>query len=209
MTLRGRTAEGERTSRKATGKDSRLGLPRSAVEPESAVRIRLWDAMVTLASSDTGDLLVTGESPAVVDLVNCYIHDKLLFRGRTLSDRLRAALEIAKAFNGDVADLEDVRAFIRNGWVRLLKSNLVGEPVQCYGARLNEFLTWRGLDVTLEAGSHHVRHYGGPYYQAHFYVNDPAYLTVQRSDGTRRRWRWERLTRISFGYIEPPPSGLF
>ena len=158
MTLRRRAAEGEQTSRKGNGKNSRLGLHRSAVEPESAVRIRLWDATVTLSSSDTGDLLVTGESPAVVDLVNCYIHDKLLFRGHTLSDRLRAALEIAKAFHGDVVDLEGVRAFIRIGWVRLLKSNLVGEPAQCYGARLNEFLTWRGLVVTLDAGSHHVRH---------------------------------------------------
>lgn len=182
-----------------------------AQKPDSPVQIRLWDAVVSITCNADGDIELRSERSDVVGILDHYIHEKLLLRGRTRSDALRVALQIAKEFKefgAKVVDLKSVRASIRNGWVRLLKANLMGDPAQSYGQRMHEFYTWRGLVVTIEAGSHHVLHTGGPIYWACFDLGDPKYLIVQPSNKKRWRARWERLTRVSFAYFEAPSDWL-
>jgi hypothetical protein len=73
---------------------------------------------------------------------------------------------------------------------------------------MHQFLPWRGLVVAIEAGSHHVLHAGGPIYGATFDLSNTEYLIVQPSHKKRWRARWERLTKVSFGYFEPPSDWL-
>jgi hypothetical protein len=175
---------------------------------DSPVHVRIWDVLVNIAARSDGEIVVTGERSDVALVVSLFIHKNSLSRGWTQSDALRVALKIAEHFHAEVLDVEAIRANIRNGWIRLLEANLMAEPSQSYGARLDEFLTWRGLSVTIAAGSHSVLNCGGPRYGACFVLSDSEYLIVRPSNEKPWRARWESLTRISFSYFEPPPVWL-
>ena len=179
-----------------------------AQNPESSVQIRLWDAEISICSNANGDIEVSGERNDVVGIVTHYIHEKLLVRGRTRSDALRVAREITKEFDAEMVNFEGVRRDIRNAWIELLKANLVGEAAQCYGQRMHEFQTWRGLAVMVKAGSHHVLHCGGPLSMACFDLSDGERIIVQRSNKKPWSARWEDVTQISFSYFEPPPESV-
>lgn len=169
-------------------------------DPERSVQIRLRDAVFSITCNDDGDIEVQGDRSDIARTLIHYVHEKLMFRGRSLSDALRVARKLAKEYRAEVLDFEGVRERIRTGWIELLKANLLGDPAQCYGERMNEFLPWRGMIITIEAGLRHV-HAAGV-----IDLSDPEYLIV----GANRPWRarWEHLTRISFSYTEPPSEWL-
>jgi len=170
------------------------------------IRIRMDDAELTIACADDGELAVSGgpSDSHLVALVYDYMYENLLSRGSTLSDVLRVAKRIAQAFNGEVLDLENVLEFVRRGWIRLLVANLMADPSQSIGERMNEFRAHRGLSVTVEATPNHVVHCR----HAMVDIGDPQFLIVWRTDKPRWRARWERITRISFSYLEPPSQWL-
>ena len=70
-----------------------------------------------------------------------------------MSDALRVADSVAKQFHGEVLGREDLLNGIRNGWIRLLVANLMADPAQSHGQRMNEFRPHRGLSVTIEINS--------------------------------------------------------
>jgi len=170
------------------------------------IRVRIDGAELTFACVDDGDLQVGGgrSDSHVVALVFDYLHENLLSHGRTMSDALRAADCFAKQFHGEVLGREDLLNCIRNRWIRLLVANLMADPAQSHGQRMNEFRPHRGLSVTIESTPLHVVHSS----IAMVDIGNPEFLIVWRTALPRWRARWERLTRILICYSEPPSEWL-
>jgi hypothetical protein len=189
--------------------------PVSAIQPigaspdksgraDTKVSIRVFSSLLTIACGYDGDLVVTGDRPDVAAIVHTHMLKNLLSRGRTLSDALRIAKAIAQTFDGEILDLAIVLDLIREGWTRLLVANLMADPSQSHGERMNEFHACRGLVITIEATPHHVVHCSS----ATIDIGDQQFLVVWRLDKPRWRARWENLTGVSFSYSEPPPKWL-
>jgi hypothetical protein len=177
------------------------GIPSSE---ERKVLVRVLDANLVIGCGDNGDLIVDGDDPRVVSRVYTYMHSNLISRGWTLTDVLRVAHQTAEEFHGEVLDIENILGRIRQGWIRLLKANLMGDPAHTLGQRMNEFMPCRGISVTVQATPHHVLHDTAVVFD----LGDPQYLIARRPNKRRWRARWERLTRVSFTYSEPPPEWL-
>src|SRR5579862_3781271 len=99
--------------------------------PDSTVQFRIWDAVVSIGYNTNGEIVAEGEPSDALVLLAHYIRENS-FRGCTRSDALKVAFKIAKHFSTEIPDLYGVRASIRGAWIRLLKTNLMGEPAQTY-----------------------------------------------------------------------------
>jgi hypothetical protein len=172
------------------------------------VRFKIAETTLTIACSGSGDLILTGDRTdsigrRKVGELTHYIHENLISRGWTLSDELRVAQKIIKQFGGEILGYDKIRESIRRSWMKLLKRHLMPDPAQLYGKRSQEYLTTWFLLVKVQAGETYVAHTGGPHYHGKFYLGNPDYLVVYRTNKRPWRARWERITRIEFSYLEP------
>ena len=163
------------------------------------IQVRIWDAVVNITPNASGEIVVTGEPPDVAGIVNLFIHESSLFVGRTKSDAVRVAIKVAERFGGQVLDLESIRASIRAGWLRLLKSHLSGDPAQAYGQQMNLFRTFQGLTVSFTSG----RRRRISCATASVFLGDSQELVVRPGDKKAWKTKWEDLTQLSFFYSEP------
>jgi hypothetical protein len=88
----------------------------------------------------------------------------------------------------------------RDGWSRLLKLFLMGDPSQSRGERCDEFLTHRGLIVGVWSGQ---RRYQG----SQFDLGNKDYLILTRMIRWKQwKIRWEKISKIDLQYTEAPSA---
>jgi hypothetical protein len=164
-------------------------------------QIRISGAIIHLHWDEDQYCFVDGAEPAVVFAVDHYLRtEDPAPNVKTFHYRWRVACRVAKQFSGTVVEEDRVIVALREGWMRLLKSNLLPG----WRGRSNEFYCPEGLAIHIATrGATRRTNYDG--FRTFDLGNRKCLLAARNSPEYRSvRVPWDRLTEISFHYTTPP-----
>lgn len=183
-----------------------------------SVSFRLCGRIATVSARESGDFEWSGD-PATASLATRIMHDNAWTWGRFLSDELFLVRRVAKLLgNCEVVDADSIAESLREGWVQLLRDNLM--PDADLGLRIDDLIAWRGLGCQIEArGAKLSLAYGHAPTRLWpvsgvVSVRDPTLLrfasqigkTAQNVRRPVRSVMWERIVCVHFSHSVPTPE---
>jgi hypothetical protein len=180
------------------------------------VSLRSHCGVATVTASFSGHFEWSGDTVtanAATEIMNM----KRWERGWFLGDELFLARRIVKVLRDyQVVDVDAVVRELREGWIRLLRDNLMPDPGYLIGERLDDLTEWEGLVCEIEARGARPSLAAGPAHTCRWpasgfvHVGDPKFLRFGSGIGSTgprpRRVMWERVVRIHFSYSRPTPD---
>jgi hypothetical protein len=178
--------------------------------------------VATVSASLDGEFKWSGDTPTA-NIATEIMHEKGWTRGRFLNDELFLVRRVVKVLGDcevEVVDAELIVKSLREGWIQLLRDNLLPDPAAHLGRGLDDLTRWNGSVCQIEARGATLSTADGRAHTRRWPVNgvvsvgDPQFLrftsrigtTVQRVRFPIRAVMWERIVCVHFSHSTPPPE---
>lgn len=184
------------------------------------VSFHRYNRVATVSASRSGDFEWSGDT-TTANLATEIMHKNGWGRGRFVSDELFLVRRVVKVLgNCEVVDADVIVKSLREGWIQLLRDNLMPDPAAHIGERLDDLTAWDGLGCKIEARGGKLSQAYGPAHTCSWPVSgvvsvgDPTFLrfvsrigkTAQHVSFPVRRVMWERIVCMHFSHRSPTPE---
>ena len=184
------------------------------------VSLRHRGCTVTIKANEEGEFECSGDAPSVAR-ARAIMHQNDWTRGRFLSDELFVVRRVAHEIGDcEVVDEGLVVNSLRDGWIQLLRENLLSDPAAHLGKHLDDLTTGYRLRCRVETRATALSQSCGSA-RVHSWpvkgvvsVGDPTFLhfpswvrkTSQGANSIYPSVMWERIVSISFSHFSPIPK---